>query len=300
MTSADSGHSPIHGLGRGLGALLPSSGEAVQHVDIDLVAPNPEQPRRQFDPQALEELAESIRQHGILQPLIVTRDVSSAGGVSYRLIAGERRLQAARRAGLARVPVIVRDAQDIQRLELALVENLQRSDLTPLEEAEAFRRLVDEFGLTQEEVGRRLGRGRVAVANALRLLGLSPTIRASLAAGEISAGHARALLGAELEEDRLRILGLIRTRGLSVRETEALVRALRAEPPRPRPQPPASTDDERNAIEERLRTALATQVELRPGRRGGSIVIHYYDEGDLRELLAVLLRGRGPVAGAGT
>jgi len=293
MTTDESGRTPTRSaLGRGLAALLPSSPSATQQVDVDLIAPNPQQPRRQFDPEALEELAESVRHHGILQPLIVTRDVSESGAPSYRLIAGERRLQAARRAGLARVPVVVRDAQEIERLELALVENLQRADLTPLEEAEAFRRLVDEFGLTQEEVGRRLGRGRVAVANALRLLGLSPTIKASLASGEISAGHARALLGAELEEDRLRILGLIQARGLSVRETEALVRALRAEPPRPKPRAASSADDERAALEERLQAALATQVELRPSRRGGSIVIRYYDDDDLQELLSLLMRGR--------
>ncbi len=281
------------GLGRGLAALLPTSSETVQQVDVDLIAPNPEQPRRQFEPQALEELTESVRQHGILQPLVVTRDVSASGAVSYRLIAGERRLQAARRAGQMRVPVVVRDAQEIERLELALVENLQRADLTPLEEAEAFRRLVDEFGLTQEEVGRRLGRGRVAVANALRLLGLSPAIKSSLASGEISAGHARALLGAEAETDRLRILDLVRTRGLSVRQTEGLVRSLRPEAERPKRRSHAALDEERAALVERLRTALATQVELRAARRGGSIVIRYYDDDDLQELIDLLLRGRG-------
>jgi ParB family chromosome partitioning protein len=259
------------GLGRGLAALLPTSSETVQQVDVDLISPNPDQPRRQFEPQALEELTESVRQHGILQPLIVTRDVSASGAVSFRLIAGERRLQAARRAGLARVPVVVRDAREIERLELALVENLQRADLTPLEEAEAFRRLVDEFGLTQEEVGRRLGRGRVAVA---------------------SAGHARALLGTEAEEDRLRILDLIRTRGLSVRQTEELVRSLRPPAERPKRRAQPEPDEERTALVERLRTALATQVELRPARRGGSIVIRYYDDDDLQELVDLLLRGR--------
>jgi ParB family chromosome partitioning protein len=294
MNDSSAKPNPIRGgLGRGLAALLPSSAEPVQQVDVDLIAPNPEQPRRQFEPQALAELTESVRQHGILQPLIVTRDVAAGGAASYQLIAGERRLQAARRAGLTRVPVVVRDAREMERLELALVENLQRADLTPLEEAEAFRRLVDEFGLTQEEVGRRLGRGRVAVANALRLLGLSPTIKASLASGEISAGHARALLGAEAEADRLRILELIRTRGLSVRQTEGLVRALRPDTERPRRRADPERDEERAALVERLRAALATQVELRPSRRGGSIVIRYYDNDDLQELIDLLLRGRG-------
>jgi ParB family chromosome partitioning protein len=293
MTSSERKPGPTRGgLGRGLGALLPTATEAVQQVDLDLIAPNPDQPRKRFDAQALEDLTDSVRQHGVLQPLIVTRNVSSAGSISYGLIAGERRLQAARRAGLARVPVIVRDAEELERLELALVENLQRSDLTPLEEAEAFRRLVDEFGLTQEEVGRRLGRGRVAVANSLRLLTLNPAIKSSLAAGEISAGHARALLGAEAESDRLRILAEVRTRGLNVRQTEERVRSVRHPNERPGRRASNSPDAERQRLEERLRAALATKVELRPERRGGRIVIRYYDDDDFQELLALLLRGR--------
>jgi ParB family transcriptional regulator, chromosome partitioning protein len=281
------------GLGRGLGALLPTSGESIQQLDVDLIAPNPDQPRKHFAADALEELAESIAQHGVLQPLIVTRDVSASGAVSYRLIAGERRLQAARRAGLARVPAVVREAQANQRLELALVENLQRADLAPLEEAEAFRRLTDEFGLTQEEVGRRVGRGRVAVANALRLMGLPAEIKASLSAGEISAGHARALLGAEDQSEQLRLLQTIRARSLSVRQTEELVRSLRSEAVAKTRQPGRSESAELEALQERLRQALATQVEVQPSRRGGRIVIRYYDDEDLNELLDVLLRGRG-------
>lgn len=281
------------GLGRGLAALLPVAAESVQQVDIDLIAPNPAQPRKQFEPQAIEELAASIALYGILQPLIVSRDVADNGATGYHLIAGERRLRAARLAGLSRVPVIARDVVEIERLELALVENLQRADLSPLEEAEAFRRLVDEFGLTQEEVGRRVGRGRVAVANALRLLGLSPPIKASLAAGEISAGHARALLGAEAESDRLRLLDLVRGQTLNVRQTEEQVRLLRASTEQPqRSRPETAVDSERLALEEQLRSALATQVDVRPARHGGSIVIRYYDEDDLQEILELLLRGR--------
>jgi ParB family transcriptional regulator, chromosome partitioning protein len=280
-------------LGRGLGALLPTTGESIQQIDIDLIAPNPDQPRKHFESAALDDLAESISRHGILQPLIVTRQ-AVAGAVSYSLIAGERRLQAARRAGLARVPAIVREAQANQRLELALVENIQRADLDPLEEAEAFRRLTDEFGLTQEEAGRRVGRGRVAVANALRLLGLPAEIRESLARGEISAGHARALLGAEGPEEQVRLLEQVRGRGLNVRQTEELVRSSRDRAPEsPKAAARNQPDGERAALEEHLREALSTQVELQPGRRGGRIVIRYYDDEDLQEILEVLLRGRG-------
>lgn len=291
---------PARGLGRGLAALLPSGPEAAHDVDIDLIAPNPSQPRRQIDAQQIEELAASIGRHGVLQPLIVSRHDSEAGATSYVLIAGQRRLQAARQAGLTRVPVVVRDIEDVQRLELALVENIQRADLNPLDEAEALRRLIDEFGLTQEEVGQRVGRGRVAVANSLRLLGLSPPIRSSLSSGEITAGHARALLGAESESDRTRLLGQIVAMGLSVRQTEELVRGLRAaaEPAaKPRRQ---NADPERAELESRLSSALSTQVQLLPSRRGGRISIRYYDQDDLQEILDVLLRGRTAPADRGT
>lgn len=280
------------GLGRGLAALIPASEDGVQQVDVDLIAPNPDQPRGRAAPEALAELSESIREHGIIQPLLVTRIPSPDGAASYQLIAGERRLEAARIAGLERVPILVREATDSERLELALVENLQRADLTPLEEAQAYRRLIDDFGLTQEETARRVGRGRVAVANSIRLLGLDAGSKASLAAGEISAGHARALLGAGDQEARARILALIAGNGLNVRQTEALVQAAREEPAEPKPKRAAVADPEREALEERLQRALATQVQLMPSRRGGRIVIRYYGDDDLQELLSVLLRGR--------
>jgi ParB family chromosome partitioning protein len=280
------------GLGRGLAALIPTDSATIQQVDVDFISPNPDQPRKHFDPHELEELARSIAEHGVLQPLIVSRLAGGQGPATYALVAGERRWQAARLAGITKVPVIVREVEDMQRLELALVENLQRTDLSPLEEGEAYQRLVQEFGLTQEDVGRRVGRGRVAVANAIRLLGLSPTLKTSLASGEISAGHARALLGADDERDRLRLLDLIRGRGLSVRQTEAMVRALQ-QPRTDTPSPKVHVEQaDRAALEEQLRVALATEVELRPGRRGGRIVIRYYDADDLEELLSLLLRGR--------
>jgi ParB family transcriptional regulator, chromosome partitioning protein len=285
------GHTPERrGLGRGLDALLPAGGEAVRQVDIDLIAPNPDQPRKHFASDAIDDLADSIAQHGILQPLIVTRQ-EGPGPTTYHLIAGERRLQAARRAGLQRVPAIVREAQANQRLELALVENLQRADLGPLEEAEAFRRLTDEFGLTQEEAGRRVGRGRVAIANALRLLGLPAPIKAALAAEEISAGHARALLGAPSEREQIRLFDLVRSRGLNVRQTEQLVRSSQSNRSESGGQAAAEPDVDRQALEERLREALGTQVDLQRSRRGGRIVIHFYDNDDLDDLLGILLRG---------
>src|SRR5690606_22959384 len=188
------------GLGRGLDALIPgghsssSRTASVEQVDIDLIAPNPHQPRTVFDPEALAELAESIREHGVIQPLIVSRP-DTPGAAPYQLIAGERRLLASRQAGLTKVPVVIKEASPQALLELALVENLQRQDLGPLEEAVAFKRLADEFALTQEQIADRVGRSRPAVANSLRLLTLSEEIRASLARNEITAGHARALLG---------------------------------------------------------------------------------------------------------
>jgi len=285
------------GLGRGLAALIPSDTSIVEQVDVDFIAPNPDQPRKRFEQQGLDELARSIAEHGVLQPLIVTRQPAGAGPATYALVAGERRWQAARLAGLAKVPVIVREVEEIERLELALVENLQRADLSPLEEGDAYQRLVTEFGLTQEEIGRRVGRGRVAVANAIRLLGLSPVLKASLASGEITAGHARALLGASEERERLKLLDLIRTRGLNVRQTEKAVRNVGVDQPSVASRHGGAHDSDRAALEERLRAALATDVELRPARRGGQIVIRYYGDDDLEEILSLLLRGRGAAPG---
>jgi ParB family transcriptional regulator, chromosome partitioning protein len=283
------------GLGRGLGALIPSAG-GVDEVDIDLVAPNPEQPRLGMAPEALEELAASVREHGLLQPLVVTRLVSDSGAVSYQLIAGERRLRAARQAGLTKVPVVVRETTPRGMLELALVENLQRADLGPLEEARAFRRLADDFGLTQEEISARIGRSRTAVANTLRLLTLPDTIKDGLTTGRITEGHARALLGLPDDPARLALYAEVLARGLSVRETEELVRRLRessldaaATKPATSPARERSRDPDLAAIEERLRASLGTQVRLERGRKGGRIVIQFYGDEDLEGLIARLL-----------
>jgi ParB family chromosome partitioning protein len=209
------------GLGKGLDALIPAMDESTgaTGVPIDAIVPNPHQPRTVIDPVALEELAASIREHGLIQPLIVTAMQPMGRGeiaspLQYQLIAGERRWRAARLAGLASVPVIIKEVAPQQMLELALVENLQRADLNPLESAAAYRQLMDEFGLTQDQVARRVGKTRVVVANALRLLRLPAPIKSSLAEGKISEGHARALLGLDKEDLQLRTLAVVtRVRG---------------------------------------------------------------------------------------
>jgi len=276
------------GLGRGLDAIIPSAppaapsdaSAAVQEVDVDLIAPNPYQPRTVFDPARVTELAESIREHGVIQPLIVSRP-SEPGGAPYQLIAGERRLLASREAGLRRVPVIVKEATRQALLELALVENLQRQDLGALEEAFAFRRLSEEFDLTQEAVAMRVGRSRSAVANSIRLLSLSDEMQASLAGGEMTAGHARALLAIEDATVRRLVWRRIVEHDLSVREAEALAKAgMRTALKRT-----VRRSADLAAVEETLRGALGTKVELQKGRKGGRVVIHFYSDEELEALI---------------
>jgi ParB family chromosome partitioning protein len=270
------------GLGRGLDALIPSIQPSVEEVDIDLIAPNPQQPRSVFEPEALDELAESIREHGVIQPLIVSRPGLS-GAAPYQLIAGERRLLASRRAGLTKVPVIIKEASPQALLELALVENLQRQDLGPLEEAAAFKRLGEEFNLTQEQIAGRVGRSRPAVANSLRLLTLSEEIQASLARGEISAGHARALLGIDDAAERRTAWRRIVEGRLTVRDAESLAKGggkLRSRRPAAKRR---SADLE--ALEEQLRASLGTKVDLSRGRSGGRVVIHYYSDEELESII---------------
>jgi ParB family chromosome partitioning protein len=269
------------GLGRGLGALIPQStgGPGLLEVDVDRIMPNPWQPRLEIDEAALAELVLSIREHGIIQPLIVTR----ADNESYALVAGERRWRAAKAAGLLTVPVVVKETTPRQRLELALVENIQRQDLSPLETAQAYRQLIDEHSLTQEAVAERVGKSRAAVANALRLLQLPPPARDALATGKISEGHARALLSCDSPEIGTILLETIVARGLSVRQAEELARRLNAagpnttvERPTPRQLPPDAA-----AIEDRFRQALGTKVQLYKSRRGGRLVIHFYSDDEL-------------------
>ena len=274
------------GLGRGLAALIPSAAGAVDEVDLDLIVPNPHQPRFSMSDESLRELADSIREHGVVQPLLVS---TSADEGVYQLIAGERRLRAARLAGLGRVPVVVREAASHEMLELALVENLQRQDLSPLEEAQAYRRLAEEFGMTQEAIAGRVGRSRTAVANAMRLLALSEEIKVSLASGALSEGHARALLGLEDERARRQAWREVLGRGLTVRQTEELVRRWPAASSRRRARVGRRQDAEAAALEARLRASLGTKVELRRGASGhGRLVLHFYSDEELESLLARL------------
>jgi ParB family chromosome partitioning protein len=287
---------PKRGLGRGLDALIPGSeaSTGLTEADVNDIVPNPRQPRHDLNPEGLLELAASIREHGLIQPLIVTRVESDAilpgqmGGPQYQLIAGERRWQAAKMAGMDRVPVVIKDVTPQETLELALVENIQRADLNPLEEAGAYLQLAEEFGLTQEQIAERVGRSRSAVANSLRLLGLPEDIKVPLADGRISEGHARAMLGLDGVENQLLVLHAILDRNLSVRQTEELVRrlsSLKAE----KPKPVQKVSSETAALENAFRSALGTKVNLLRSKKGGKLVIHFYSEEELQQLYDVLV-----------
>ena len=289
-----------HGLGRGLGALLgrstaddehepeeqaePASDEGIRDVSIDEIEPNPHQPRSRFDPASLVELATSIREHGVIQPVIVAERPDQPQ--RYWLVAGERRWRAARQAGLSVVPAVVREATSQQLLELALVENLQRDDLSPLEEAAAFNTLVDQFSLTQAQVAYRVGKSRSAVANAVRLLGLPTEVQAALNDRMISAGHARALLSLDSDDDKLRALDLIVARDLNVRQAEELVRRWQDEPPaKETEEEPPHLQAQMRYWENRFRDRLSTKVNLdRKADGSGRLVIHFYSEEDLETI----------------
>lgn len=280
MTSKSRG-----GLGRGLEALIPSGPTpgGLRRVSLDAITPNPHQPRSVFDPEALQELADSIREVGLIQPLIV-QQVSTGEGTPprYQLITGERRWRASRLAGLQHIDVIVKDATPQETLELALVENIQRADLNPLEEAVAYQQLADEFGLTQERIAERVGRSRVSITNTLRLLRLPERIKMALMQGEITEGHARTLLMLDDEEEQLLALRTVVKRQLSVRQTEELVRRLEAATGVGERTPSRSPESE--ALEGQFREVLGTKVDLFRSRKGGRLVIHFYSEEDLQAL----------------
>ncbi|HHV61178.1 MAG TPA: ParB/RepB/Spo0J family partition protein [Firmicutes bacterium] len=283
------------GLGKGLRALIPDTNlegdEGVVEVGVDLLSPNPYQPRRDFDPEKLRELGESIKLHGIVQPLIVRRT-----GEGYQIVAGERRWRAARQAGLEKVPVIVRDVDDKAMIQIALIENLQRQDLNPIEEAEAYRRLIVEFSFTQEQLADMLGRSRPVIANAMRLLNLPADIQQSVSRETISVGHARALLALPDEALQRSVCEKVIREGLSVRETEELVKKLisgsgnvsRETSSRVR-RKMRHTDPNLLDIEDRLKHALGTQVRILPGKKKGKIEIEFYSEEDLERILALVL-----------
>ena len=281
------------GLGKGLGALLGDAALQTEPTD-SLFVPLSQiencagQPRKRFDEEALAELADSIREHGIIQPLTVRRLSSGY----YQIIAGERRWRAARLAGLTEVPVLVIEADDRKAMELALIENLQRTDLTPIEEAEGYRSLIETYQMSQEQAAQRVGKSRSTVTNALRLLALCPPVRAQLEAGQLSAGHARALLPLSAEQQQ-KAAALILSQGLSVRQTETLVKRLSA----PEQEKPKPADDLYTKLAaQELSESLGRTCRIVPGRKKGKLELEYYgidDLNDLLEALAALKRNGG-------
>ncbi len=276
------------GLGRGLAALIPqrtAHATGSTEIPISRVRPNPRQPRQRMDQTELEALVASIREHGVLQPILVTETLDG-----YQLVAGERRFRASQMAGLERIPALIRQLADREQLELALVENLQREDLGPMEEAHAFRSLVDEFGMSHDDIANRVGRARSTVANTLRLLDLDPAVQAAVAGGKISEGHARAIGGLPIEQ-QARVLGTIAEQQFSVRQTEELVRRLRTPRPVPAVAEPARLDPDIERVEEELRRSLGTKVTVARSRRGGRIIIEYYSDEELGQLYDRLIGG---------
>ena len=280
-------------LGRGLSSLIPgasggnywsgnpkaSAGERIEQLPVGRINANPHQPRERFERQHLEDLVASIKEHGILQPLVVTETPRG-----YELVAGERRLRAAKLANLATVPAIVRSATNQQKLELALVENVQRQDLNPVERARAYQRLMDEFSLTQDEVAKKVGQSRSAVANAVRLLTLPAEMLAALSEGKIAEGHAKVLLGVTDTKARQQLFLRAMQEGLSVRSVEAQRTSVRGHSRK------VNGDVETKAREARLRAALGAKVSIKPAGKGGNIVIHY---GDAEELEGIVRRVEG-------
>jgi ParB family transcriptional regulator, chromosome partitioning protein len=275
-------------LGRGLGALLPPTEPEdttrLRELPVESLVPNPQQPRKSFDARALEELAVSIRTSGLLQPLVVR-----PRGSQYEILVGERRWRAAQQAGLTRVPVIVREASDAEALELGLVENLLREDLNPVEAAQAYQRLLAEFGWTQEELAQRLGKDRSSIANALRLLRLPEPIQEDLRTGRLTMGHARALLGLPSAAAQLRLRERILSQDWSVRTTEAGVQARRPGRPKARRRTP-----DIEAVEEELRMALGTRVRIVGNLLRGRIELPYTSASELERIHGRLTSGPTP------
>ena len=279
------------GLGRGLDALLGDytqpTPEGVQQVDIRRIDTNAGQPRKDFDQEKLQELADSIRQHGVVQPILLRQN-----GERYVIVAGERRFRAARLAGLDQVPAIVKDLDEAQVMEVALIENLQREDLNPIEEAAAIRFLMQQHDLTQEEVSKRLSKSRPAIANSLRLLSLPEPVQAYLRNGKLQAGHARALAGLQDPEAQAVLADKIVGEGLSVRAAESLAREQGQKPPRQKKEPPA-TDPDLAAAETSLREWLGTKVSIQGSSQRGRIIIEYYNAELLQGIYDLLRGGEG-------
>ncbi len=271
------------GLGKGLGALIESvdiNDSGVTEVKLNDIEPNTGQPRKYFDDEKLAQLAESIKQHGVVQPLIVSRS-----GSAYKIVAGERRWRAARLAGLQTVPVIVRDFSDRKIMEVALIENIQREDLNPIEEAEAYNKLIEEYKMTQEEISATVGKSRSAVANSIRLLNLQEKIKELIISGEISSGHARALLSIEDQAIQMKAVEEIIKKGLSVRDTEALVKKLTTKKAKKQPK---EDNVEIKALEDRLREIFGTKVQIMNNKKKGKILIEYYSTDELDRIITMI------------
>jgi ParB family transcriptional regulator, chromosome partitioning protein len=274
-------------LGKGLSALIPDvpdvrPGAAPAEVDVDQISPNELQPRHRFEDTRLDELAQSIKSNGVIQPIIVRK----AGG-GYRIIAGERRWRAAQMAGLTRVPVVVKEVaagRDAQLLEMALIENIQREDLNPIDQAAAYEKLNTDFHMTQDEIAAAVGKDRSSVANHMRLLKLPDEVRAEVAGGRLSMGHARALLGVSDESGQRQVARQVIARNLSVRETEAMVKRVGQTVQAPKQSVPAAPDVHTRAAEEKLRLVLGTRVRINRRGKGGRIEIDFISEDELQRL----------------
>jgi ParB family chromosome partitioning protein len=285
-------------LGKGLSALIPEvpdtlvTPRAALDVDIDLLEPNDYQPRGQMEDERLQDLAQSIRTNGIIQPIVVRK----LDDGRYQIIAGERRWRAAQHAGLAKVPVVVKDlgaTETQRRLEMALIENIQRENLNPIEEAQAYQKLVVEFGMRHEDIAAAVGKDRSSVANMLRLLRLPEEVRAEVAAGQLSMGHARAIVALATETDQRRVAREVLSRGLSVRETEAVVK--KASTPAGSggtEKPPIKKDVHTRAAEEQLRLSLGTAVDIRRRGKGGVVAIAFTNEDELQRIYEYLTERR--------
>lgn len=272
-------------LGKGLDALIPDlkiEREGIREIEIERIRPNPYQPRTSFNPERLKELVASIKEKGVVQPVIVRPREEG-----YELVAGERRLRAAREAGLDRIPVVIKEVVESEMLEIALIENIQRQELNPVEEAEAYQQLVSRFGLTQEDLARKVGKDRSSVANSLRLLRLPGQVQDLMRKGDLSAGHARAILALESPIQQIESAERVVRYGLSVRETEALVNRIKRGVSR-KISIPSRKDAAIGACEERLMKALGTKVRIEPGRKKGEIIIEYYSQDDLERIVALL------------
>lgn len=277
-----------HGLGKGLGALIPEEisevKEAVSTIDINLIRANEEQPRKYFDEEKIANLAQSIKEHGMVQPIVLRKEDDY-----YIIVAGERRWRAAKSIGSKEIPAIVMDLTDKQVLEISLIENIQREDLNPIEEAVAYKKLLEEFGITQEELSNKLGKSRTAITNSMRLLNLDKRVRDYLIEGVITEGHGRAILGIDDKNKQNEIAQKIIDEGLSVRQVESLIRAMAEETKKKSTKEPVKQDYYMNHIKDRLEGYFGTKVSLANGKRNkGKIEIEYYSAEDLNRILELL------------